>query len=379
VKSLESSIQRLHSKNTGMFKEIGSNFWIDPDNLKKNASIDLKLKYIDEKERIIYSSSGRGAISLILDNINQPENIVLIPVYTCKSVILPFITNNFKIYYYDINLDLSVNADSLEECIKKYQPKIIFFQSYFGFDTLFKMRTKYQSFRKDGIIIIEDITHSLFSNIDKSGADFYIASLRKWIALPDGGVAISTYHKIIADNSPVNETIVNQNIKAFKLTYEYTRNLDKKLKIEAKRLLHESEDLLDEDCKHHAISEMSKTMLSGTDIGKLTFARQSNYKYLSDHLKLNSWFEPVFNDLPDEIVPLFFPVYLKCDRAKFQKYLADKEIYAPIHWPIPENLKVFLTNYSSYIFHNILSIPCDQRYIHKDLERIIEAFYEYKD
>ena len=42
-----------------------------------------------------------------------------------------------------------------------------------------------------GVIVIEDITHRLLSNEMRcKEADYCIASIRKWFAVPSGGVAI---------------------------------------------------------------------------------------------------------------------------------------------------------------------------------------------
>ena len=48
---------------------------------------------------------------------------------------------------------------------------------------------------RQGIIIVEDITHSLLSDCWQSCADYMVGSLRKWCAIPDGGILIKTTDK----------------------------------------------------------------------------------------------------------------------------------------------------------------------------------------
>lgn len=361
-----------------MFKEIGGSFWLEPKQLEKQPYNELDLHYIVDNEYVAYTSSGRGAISLLIKNICLTKRRVLIPLYTCESIILPFIKNDFSVFFYEINLDLTVNPNSFKECVNKYQPDIVFLQSYFGFETLSEMRSEYHWLRENGIIIIEDITHSLFSKSVKSGADYYVASLRKWLALPDGGLAISTHGELKAESSGIHDIIVNQNIKAFLMKYEYTLNLNKRLKDEFRRIFMESQNILKTDWNYYPMSNISKAILSQTDLNNISLIRRSNYEFLYNHLKSSFWSEPVLGDLPENIVPLYMPVYMKCDREDFQKYLAEREIYATIHWPLPEYCISSQTSFSNIIYKSILSIPCDQRYNNKDLYRIIEAFFEYK-
>ncbi len=364
-----------------MFKEIGGNFWLKPEQLEEREYADLDFRYVNDNEVVVYTSSGRGAISLILDQIKITSG-VLLPLYTCESVIMPFIKKGYDVHFYDIDTNLSVNEQSFMECVNNYKPSVVLLHAYFGFDTLRSLRPKYQWLREKGIIIIEDITHSLFSNFEKSGADYYLASLRKWFALPDGGIAITIRNKIKVTTFAIFAThkkLVNLNIKAIRLKYEYAKSLDIHLKTEYRKLFYSTEELLNTDCGFYAMSPISKAILCQIDFANLSAARRSNYAYLLNHLTQQSCVKPVLNDYPADVVPLYLPVYVKCNRTKLSKYLAEGEIYAPIHWDIPNACLDQLTHTTSYVYNNILSIPCDQRYTHKDLERILIKLSEYTD
>jgi dTDP-4-amino-4,6-dideoxygalactose transaminase len=364
-----------------VFKEIGGNFWLEPEQLEERECADLDFRYVNDNEVVVYTSSGRGAISLLLDQIRITGG-ALLPLYTCESVIKPFIKKGYDVHFYDINTDLSVNEQSFMECVNSYKPGVVLLHAYFGFDTLHNLRFKYQWLREKGIIIIEDITHSLFSNFEKNGADYYLASLRKWLALPDGGIAITTRNKIKMATYTIFAThkkLVNLNIKAIRLKYEYTKNLDIHLKNEYRKLFYSTEELLNTDYGFYAMSRISKAVLCQTNFAILSATRRSNYAYLLNYLTQQSCVEPVFNDYPADVVPFYLSVYVKCDRTKLSKYLAEAEIYAPILWDIPNACLGQLTHTTSYVYNNILSIPCDQRYTHKDLERIVIKLSEYTD
>ena len=110
------------------FNEIGSNFSID------------KLPVVEENNKlnkdVIYLDSGRNAIRLILKNIKVNSKNAVLPAFTCKTVIQPFIEENYNLYYYDINEDFSININSFKNLILEKKPSIIFVHSYFGKDTL---------------------------------------------------------------------------------------------------------------------------------------------------------------------------------------------------------------------------------------------------
>ena len=65
--------------------------------------------------------------------------------------------------------------------------------------------------RKMGIFIIEDITQPIFK-LETLEVDYYIASLRKWGPLPDGGLVLSKETPL--NNKP---TIIDSDLEEAKL------------------------------------------------------------------------------------------------------------------------------------------------------------------
>jgi dTDP-4-amino-4,6-dideoxygalactose transaminase len=361
-----------------MFQEIGGNFHLSPDDLIEKEGTQLPENYIDSQKDIVYTSSGRGAISLILNQITCSPRRALLPLYTCQSVILPFIKHGFDISFYDCNKDLSVNEVSFYDKLKACESGLVLFHTYFGFDTIKSLRPNYHELRKK-VVIIEDITHSLYSNFPKSGAHYYIASIRKWFAIPDGAVAISTDQEINHSKSGIHEKLVKQNIEAIRLKYQYTKKPEPSLKERYRELFYASEDLLDKDCNFYLMSDISKTILSKVIEKELCESRRRNYLFLNEHLIDHPHVTPVFKKLPVEIIPLYLPVFVNGDRTHLQKYLAEREIYCPIHWPIPTVCKGQMTDNSKKIYNNILSIPCDQRYNLRDMKRIVSVLSKYSN
>ena len=70
-------------------------------------------------------------------------------------------------------------------------------------------------------------------------------------------------------------------------------------------------------------------------------------------------------------VPLFFPVFLENKkRDSLRKYLIDRGIYCPVHWPEVMGADVGVRN-------NELSLICDQRYSEGDMQAIVDAIHEW--
>lgn len=76
--------------------------------------------------------------------------------------------------------------------------------NYYGF-TKSEMKSEIEYFKNIGSIVIEDITHSLL-NINNSNADYGVASIRKWMAIPSGAIAIN-----------FNDEFIKFNIKLLKM------------------------------------------------------------------------------------------------------------------------------------------------------------------
>lgn len=361
-----------------MFREIGGHFTSGPGSTGRVKDSDLALTCLPEGINAVYISSGRGAITRILEEIDLVNKKVLLPMYTCDSVIMPFREKGFDLIFIDIQPDLSVDPERFIELTSEENFGFVLLHSYFGFDTLSEVREKYKLLRENGIVVIEDITHSMLSSFDSSGADFYPGSIRKWLGIPDGAVLFSASYDIKHEEYPTNEILVEQNVKAMKMKSDYIRKMDPKLKAEFRKIFYSMEDLLDKDCSIYSMSEISKEILSQTDFTLISAKRRENFAFLLDNIADFDFIDPVFTSLPDDVTPLYFPIYVKGNRDKFQVFMAKQDIYMPIHWPIPDQCFPSLTVNSKYIYDHILSIPCDQRYGTQDMRRIVTIIDSYK-
>lgn len=354
-----------------MFSEIGGSFWINPE--EEGLIAEQDFNFISKEECVVYTSSGRGAITFLLKELKQQKKVVLLPLYTCESVIDPFLKEGYEIFYFDINADLSADAEKLTAIVNKTKPSLILLHAYFGFDTIKNIRSRFAYFKSCGVTIIEDITHSLFSEFPKDGADYFIASLRKWAALPDGGMALSKESKMKMPESRIHEQLVNTMLEAFYLKSEYVKDPDSKKKERFRELFYKADQILDADSGVYAMSDVSRRLFRQGDYKTLRERRRNNFQCLLDNLQKDIPVKKVFSELPADVVPLYFPVYAPGNRDKLQKYLAENEIYAPVHWPYPfEKGGRAAVGARPAVYDSILSIPCDQRYSETDMEKICQ-------
>ncbi|MBR1762681.1 MAG: DegT/DnrJ/EryC1/StrS aminotransferase family protein [Eubacterium sp.] len=355
------------------YSEIGSFLW--------DASYDLKscrekLWWESDEFNKEYFKSGRNAIKALCEGIGINCKRVLLPIYTCSTVIQPFVDAGWEIKYYGILNDLSIDVGSLEKVYYEFSPSIVFVQSYFGFNTTNKNINLFLKLKNDGAIIVEDITQSLFSLHYIEFADYYVASLRKFLAIPDGGVLISKNALSISGIQHCDKKLVDMAFEAFNHKADYMKSDSA---TEKERFLKEYSQYCERLALNSELTEISDDSMSifnfaNTD--NLAKIRIDNYNYLFENTLHMHTVAPVLTIADKGIVPLYYPIYAAGHRDELQSFLKEHRIYCPVIWPKPEYVDATETE-AEYIYNNIICIPIDQRYNVEDMQRIIELLKEY--
>ncbi|MFK4998693.1 hypothetical protein ACI2OX_19455 [Bacillus sp. N9] len=163
-----------------MSREIGSEFWEVEINKQNKPILDIAHSYL---------LSGRTALDYLINDIkiNKDLKRVYMPSYCCHSMIQPFIDNEVNVEFYDVTFEggkYTYKIDFETKC------DVIFIMQYFGYynESVSQIISK---FKEMGKIIIEDATHSWFSDYPYNRkSDYVFASIRKWTGLPGGAIAI---------------------------------------------------------------------------------------------------------------------------------------------------------------------------------------------
>lgn len=350
-----------------MQREIGSNFWIENVS-NQRESIDTTV-FNTEYSDSVYTSSGRDAIRLVLHDINLVSKKALLPEFTCDSVLQPFVDSGYEIAFYPIHKDLSIDEEKFAKIIKSFSPNIIYIHNYFGFNTSGNI---YESIHKQSIVLIEDITQALYSSFKRFNADYIVGSFRKWAGLADGGFALKIKGMFSYKPNKEAENMVRIKLDAMQLKSKYMNNGvgDKGAFLSR---YSEAENILDEQKMIYKMSDYSFKIQSGLAIDSLCKQRIENYRSLARGLRECNLFNVVFDVLPNNVVPLYFPILCIENREKIQNVLREHDIYAPIVWP-KSDLIDRPQEETEYVYNHILCIPCDQRYDLHDMARIIAVF-----
>ena len=347
--------------------ELGSEFHLNPDDLflKRNNVV----AYFERNYDVLWVDSGRTAIKLVDF---EKDKKILLPEYICESVINCF--DRGKIVFYKIKSDLSIDMDDLL-CRMSEQIGLVFWVNYFGHlqsqSDILKIKRNAEFY---GITSVEDNTQSLFSKHDCI-ADYMIASVRKWIPIPHGGILYTTKGKLsgVGEKISLDKYYDNRKVSAMILKDLFLHEgLD--VNSSYRQIFQSCEEMFDR-CDASRMSDLSKFIASCCDIDEIIAKRRSNYRFVKSLLG-EIGITP--RDGIDSIDCPFVFLMKISNRDRFRKYLMENRIYCAVHWPFDD----YLAEYRHQAKENgetFISLPIDQRYTKKELTYMVDVIKKYGD
>lgn len=340
--------------------EFGSNYHF---NLNIGDGIDFKKKL---KSHYYFFASGRMAISFIIERLNLKT--IYIPNYLCEQVYKCFDRLTKKFYTLTDKLEYDCGLERIEE------GSIIFLSNYFGLSdesNILKL-LKEEKKKKKNIIVVYDITHSLFSINNSDIVDYYIASFRKWFSIPDG--AFINCDKIFKLNyERISDELVKEFIYASILKLLYIKSQNKIVEINEKyrNLFIDSENKLSKINGYFNISLFSEIYINNINSDVLE-RRKDNFNFLKNEIK-NDKIKLIFNQVEGDKIPFLMPIKCK-ERDKLKKYLMEHQVYCAIHWD-----QKFMSDKVKKleISEQILSIPIDDRYTISDMKLLVKIINNF--
>lgn len=342
-------------------KEIGSEFWklkrdnvVRKDNMKFFSNLGMDIKFL---------MSGRTAIDYVLNNIKDTKKKVYMPDYCCASMVQPFIDHQYSIEYYKADLiNKQYDIDDKMDC------SVFFSMSYFGYSES-NMDIHIKKIKKKNVIVIEDITHRLFCQKNYcEDADYLIASLRKWLPIYTGGIAVSTrcYFDKTIDHYTVNEELIKYKKQAMQLKYEYMNDINTDCKEMFLEIFKMSNKLF-LNYQNRKIDTESLEILKTIDLDDVRRKRISNTKIIEKNFHNTDNIKLLYKYKSGDC-PLFVPIISK-NRDNIRGKLNKNNIYCPIHWPKPNTS-------NNELYDSELSLICDQRYSPREMEEEIKIILE---
>lgn len=350
--------------------------------------------WLDDKGAI-YTHKTRVAIKLALEllNIGRGDE-VLVPSYNCGTEIDVLLASGICIEPYRIDRNGLIDFEDLAKRLTE-KTKAIYVTHYFGFlQPLEKLR---RICDQNGMYIIEDSALSLLSNFKKqrmgSVGDVSVYNFPKVLPVPDGGAIVINKPELKMNKWQLKQPSavkIFRNLLPFakrgllrasaeSLVYPVLWNILKKRNKISNLPTSEFPDMpasyyYDEKLSSKEMSRITKYLLVRLDIPDIIAKRRRNFKkYLSLLLKVKA-IQPLYNQLPEGICPLYFPVIIT-NRYEVCKRLNVLSICA-IEWWAGYHRGLPWQDYpeACYMKDHLLVLPVHQQLEDKHIEYIAEMF-----
>lgn len=327
-----------------------------------------------------FYQSGRNAIEALLCFLYQNGSIkkLLLPDYMCETV-KDAVTRAgvpWECYGIDRAYDFSI-----EEINSKLSDETgIFIAHFFGKKMPEQALNEIVNWKKKGVLVIEDITLSLFSCDEDLGVGFgtyTLGSLRKWLPVPDGGFVCSESCGV--PQAPICSCVSKYTdfyfaVQAMKRDYVQGQYTDSILKKKYMEIYAMSIKELFSDYRLYPLSDWTRNYLQNYDIDEIIRKREENYDYLYEKLSDIHWITCKI-ERQKGYLPLGMVIQVE-DRDELLSYLIENGIYCNVHWRLEESENqpelTFLTRHS-------MTIPCDQRYGKAEMNYIVDVLKRWKD
>lgn len=300
--------------------------------------------------------SGRDALKAIAREYSP--RIVLLPALACDSMVFPFEMYGHTVRFYKLNKDYSIDYDSI---VTDDEPAIFLYMDYFGLKAISDEKLQ-QLKTKGNIIFIEDRTHNLiWDRTSLFEPDYIMASLRKWIPIPDGGLLWGKISKSFVFDTSFSNT----RLQAQCMRHTYLQNGDESIKNKYRKIFSEVSAIMDKD-EPSSMSAYSYALAKNTDWENVRTIRKENAKALITILQTSPHItfiqkEAGFSDL--------YVAFTVKNRNEIQARLSRKGIFNTIIWPLSDEQRK-ACDVSKNTEEFMLAAPCDQRYTVEDMQHI---------
>ena len=278
-------------------------------------------------------NSGRNALEYVLMALGDVKHLY-VPYYTCNVVLEPIEKMDIPYSFYHINQKLEIEGlPSLQK------GDYVIYTNYFGVkDEYVKILASHY-----GLHLIVDNAQAWFAEPIIGVNTIY--SPRKFVGLPDGGVAYCTKH--LDENDFVQD-----------VSFERCSHLLKRIDMGASKgysdFKENSHKLRNQPIRR--MSKLTMAMLASIDFETIKRKRTDNFKQLHEALKGSNGFE--VPEMSSFECPMVYP-YLSKDTLLRQR-LIDNKIFVATYWP---NVKKWAKKgeIEYELVEKLIPIPIDQR------------------
>lgn len=332
--------------------EFGSDFHLH------NFKDSEKIKFYKNAQ---FYGCGRHAMNNLIDyHLNTGKwKKLFVPIYFCYEVIDAIRETGIELVFYN-DYPLANDIEVISN-LNFVEGDVILRMNYFGL-------REYRDNSKLNVDVIEDHSHNLNSNWAKnSNADWCVASLRKTLPIPDGGVIWSPKGNIVPEAivTANHEKLVHLRFGAMiqKRDYLLNKNVSKD---EYRRKYIESENLF-VGSEVSGMSSNSRELIKKLP-GNIDIYKKDNFSKIS---KLLQGYDDISILKPEssDINPFSLILLFKTSNIRdfIRGYLTNNKIYTAILWKIRNE---YCPNEILDFSKRMLSLHIDFRYNMDDMVTI---------
>jgi hypothetical protein len=317
-----------------------------------------------------YYGSGRDAMrSILLHGQRQYGwKRLWVPLYFCQDVVSALHSTGLEVCFYsDGPIDSTPQLDQASLC----KGDIVLLMNFFG---LRCTAAPVQELQALGAGVLEDHSHDPWSLWARhSTADWCVASLRKTLPLPDGGILWSPQGHELPSLPPVTEhrqraslhKLAAMALKTLYLASDY----DDKQQYRALAIAGEKEIA---EGQISAMPQHSQALLGTFPVLNWRIRRQENVAELYRAMHQIGWLDCLGKNSDAGICPFGGILLVNSEerRNHIRVQLINAGVYPAILWPL-ENLPLTATTLPYIDFsRRMFMIHCDMRYGPEDMQRV---------
>ncbi len=318
----------------------------------------------------VYYRSGRDALKEIAVSCRAQHRRVLLPALCCESMVSPFTMNGYEPVFYRLTDRFTADMDDV--CRKLTDDTVFLYMRYFGIRPMTDEELVKLTEQAPHAILVEDRTHDLPIKRQEAVSvtpHYTMASIRKWLAIGDGGI-LSTDFAVTPCRPEPTFAAIRQT--AMQQKSEFLATGDETLKQAFRAGLAQASDLLDKNTLPYAMTDESRALLEQIDFDTIVAKRQANARALKQHLVplAETGAITFITDRPENST-LYFPLLVD-RRDAVQQAAAKRGVFCPVIWPVPKEA-LGVCPVAERTAQQMLGVLCDQRYTEEDMAYIADV------
>lgn len=307
--------------------------------------------------------SGRDALKAVARELGTPVT-VLMPALSCASMTLPFTLYGHRVVYYKLTAQYTIDLQALTDKIPS-EKAVFLYMDYFGIPALRDRDLEYLRKSYPSLLFVEDRTHTLLWPASRTfSADFTVASLRKWLAIPDGGL-LWTKTPLKDNTFGEDHAFSEKRLQAQCLRHRFFAEGDPEIKASYRRIFSGVSDILDANPLPSRMTRYAYESAAAADWDSIRQQRKINAQTLIAVLKKGGiqliQEQPGWSDL--------YVAFQTENRENKQAALSAKAIFNTVIWPLSD-VQREVCPIARQTEATMLAAPCDQRYTAQDMEYI---------